>query len=126
MYHRFIQAFKLLLVLWKALRMSIQEIEFDAATPSGKYPNLSRQGRMVAIAVKSAARMYTPDAISALATDDQTRTDGSEIEADYMRWMHSICGRRGAFDIGFAMSEVLDEISSMTTDSASHDRRPDF
>lgn len=99
--------------------MSIQEIEIDSATPAGRYPNLSRQGRMVAIAVKSASRMYIPDAIHALTTDEHVRQDGTEIEAEYMQWMHTMCGLRCTWDIGYAMSDVLDEISAMTTDPVS-------
>lgn len=116
----FIQGFKLLLVLWRALRTSIAEISNEPETPAGKYPKLSRQGRIMIIAISAATRMYNTesDQLSERLQDSNEHAE-IEAEAEYMEWMHSVCRKRAAWNAGHAMKEVLYEIATMTTNPVS-------
>jgi hypothetical protein len=117
----FIQGFKMLLLLWKALRMGISESQLRPETPSGKYPKLSRLGIMVVNVVTSAVQLYASEIVNYPSQQGQGSgdEDGSEAEVDYVQWMHMVCDRRTTWDVGHAMSAVLDEISAMTTDPVS-------
>ncbi|RDW59449.1 hypothetical protein BP6252_12536 [Coleophoma cylindrospora] len=116
----FIQGFRLLLTLWRALRMSLAEIQSEADTPGVKYPRLSQQNRNVVKAVLATTQLYEFDTRD---LESQQRgwddVEEKQVEEEYMQWMNKVCEVRAAWGIGSAMSEVLEEISSMTTDPVS-------
>ncbi|KAH6662353.1 hypothetical protein B0J14DRAFT_287961 [Halenospora varia] len=110
-----IQAFRVLLVLWRILRTSTAQIQNESPPDSIRYPTHFRPAAAVIEGVVSALRIYSnSQSISSLSSDAQEAVE--HLEDQYMQWMHQICDRRDVWDVGQSMTKVLEEIYDMVTE----------
>jgi hypothetical protein len=111
-----IQGFRMLLILWRILRMSIAQMQNERTSLNAiKYPAHFRPANTVIEGVISALRLYSENSfISSISTDPEDASD--QWEDQYMQWMHQICDRRDVWDVGLSMTKVLEEIYDMETE----------
>jgi hypothetical protein len=108
-----IQGFRMLLILWRILRMSIAQIRSEQASLEIiKYPAHFRPAKTIIEGVISALRLYGENSsVLSIATDSEA--EYNQWEERYLQWMHQICDRRDVWDVGLSMTKVLEEIYDM-------------
>lgn len=120
----FIQGFRMLLILWRALRISLAEIfnQTSAMAGQARYLKLSNPGKMLVDTVISGLELFIPREIEVGKEDPIDLEDAEQIETEYILLMHQVCNRRLVWDAGQSMTKVLEEISAMTTEPISFRR----
>lgn len=113
-----VQGFKILIILWQALRFSIAELQSQVCPPPGvnKYAKLYDPARSVVHCIITALDIYDPLEIhisheSLLTPEDLDNVD--QLETQFINWMRKLCDRRDVWDIGPSMGKVLDEICTV-------------
>ncbi|TVY48536.1 Zinc finger protein [Lachnellula occidentalis] len=113
-----VQGFKILIILWQALRFSIAELQSQVCPPPGvnKYAKVYDPARSVVHCIITALDIYDPLEIhishESLSTpEDLDNVD--QLETQFIYWMRKLCDRRDVWDIGPSMGKVLDEICAV-------------
>lgn len=110
------QAFRMLLILWRILRLSIAQVSsyrssivdaLDNLLP--EYPSHFQPAKVVVESVTSALKMYGEGDMEAPAISRNVEGAGGLLEEKYMQWMHRICDRRDVWDVGLSMTKILEE-----------------
>lgn len=116
-----VQGFKILIILWQALRFSIAELQSQVCpTPGGdKYVKIYDPARVVVHAIITALDIY--DAQEQHVSHESLSTmEGLEsvdqLETQFIQWFKKLCDRRDGWDIGTSMGKVLDEICVAETE----------
>lgn len=113
----FIQGFRMLLTLWRALRLSISELQThdldqQQSLNTTRYPRFTSPSKTIVDAVAGAIQLYNSPHVRDLGP---THDDVENWESEYMRCMQMICHRRDVWGIGQSMTNVLEEISAMSS-----------
>lgn len=114
-----VQAMKILIILWQALRFSIAELQSQVCpTPSlDKYVKIYDPARVVVHAIISALDIYDPD-VQHVAHESLHTPDGLDnvdtLETQLIDWMRKVCERRDVWDIGRSMAKVLTELGTVS------------
>lgn len=110
------QAFRLLLILWRILRMSVAQLQDKGHLSNvSDYPRHFRPAKTVIEGVISALQLYGDNPlISSIPTNPEEASD--QWEDQYMQWMQQMCDRRDVWDVGFSMTKVLEEIYDTETE----------
>ncbi|KAH6711724.1 hypothetical protein BKA61DRAFT_611480 [Leptodontidium sp. MPI-SDFR-AT-0119] len=104
------QAFRMLLILWRILRLSITQMQSDRDPLNiVEYPTHFRPAKTVIEGVIAALRLYSDNPII-LTLSSNPEKGADQWEDQYMQWMHQICDRRDVWDVGLSMTKVLEEI----------------
>lgn len=116
-----IQGFKILIILWQALRFSIAELQSQVCpTPSAdKYAKIYDTARVVVHAIITALAIYDPEEqhISHESLSTMEGLDNvDQLETQFVHWIRKLCERRDVWDIGASMGKVLDEICATETE----------
>jgi hypothetical protein len=114
-----IQGFRMLLALWRIMRMSISQLRNERSSLSLiNYPMHFQPAKTVIAGVISALQLYGDNpSMASLSTDPDKAAD--QWEAQYMHWMHEMCDRRDVWDVGLSMTKVLEEIHDMEAERTS-------
>ncbi|KAF8857055.1 hypothetical protein BDZ45DRAFT_449718 [Acephala macrosclerotiorum] len=114
-----VQGFKILIILWQALRFSIAELQGQVCpTPGGdKYAKIYDPARVVVHAIITALNIYDPQG-HYVSHESLSTMEGLEsvdqLETQFIHWIRKLCDRRDVWDIGTSMGKVLDEICAET------------
>ncbi|TVY94021.1 hypothetical protein LAWI1_G000288 [Lachnellula willkommii] len=113
-----VQGFKILIILWQALRFSIAELQSQVSPPPGvnKYTKVYDPARSVVHCIITALDIYDSLEIhisheSLSTAEDLDNVD--QLETQFIHWMRKLCDRRDVWDIGSSMGKVLDEICAV-------------
>ncbi|TVY18679.1 hypothetical protein LARI1_G002893 [Lachnellula arida] len=113
-----VQGFKILIILWQALRFSIAELQSQVSPLPGvnKYTKVYDPARSVVHCIITALDIYDPLEIhisheSLSTAEDLDNVD--QLETQFIHWMRKLCDRRDVWDIGPSMGKVLDEICAV-------------
>jgi hypothetical protein len=119
-----VQGFKLLIILWRALRLSIGELQSQQEPPLDllKYPKIHNPAQTVVHSVISALAIYDSEA-QHISHELVNTVDGLDnldyLESEFIDWMRQVCKRRNVWDIGYSMGKVLDELCAIDSEAVS-------
>lgn len=113
-----IQGFKILIILWEALRFSIAELQGQSySLPSfNKFSKVYDPARVVLHSIITALDINDP-LEQHMSHESLFTVEGisnvNRLETQFIHWMRKLCERRDVWDIGPAMGKVLDEVHAM-------------